>query len=279
MAQSYINSFSPMTPIGQGLQNITTALFAGRPPVQRGRDEAAMEASRAQALKFEADAAKAEAERRQIEAQTQGRQGFLDNSYGSLLPPDDMHAARNFITGAPVLAFEDQRQPRPGSLTPDVETQLRRAHSLYPAVMAGSQNSSISDIAKAMGLVQDQGFRDQTARGEMSPTRFMQVNEKMPVAVQDGSLVNIAEGVFGPTSPMGNARIDTQRSMQVENRAQANQANAAAGTSNARTQLIGDQRTRLSQTPIGSSGRGGGTARPNDVVAELADGSTEVMTL
>jgi len=249
---SFVNSYSPLTPVGSSLQNIALAFLGDNPRNrQKAEMDAALNAARIQ--QAEAAAAKSTAEAGAIEAARTGRADFLPNMYASLVPESDRQAARNFITNEPVMAFNDMRQPRPDSLSPDVESQLRRAHTVGPMIQAGSPTSKVDDLAKAFGLVQEQGFADQTARGDMSPTRFMQLGRKNPYGIQGDTLVNLAEGFLGPTTQLGNAKIDTQRTAQDENRAQAGAAGASAGASNARTRLTDAQRARVeagTDTPL-----------------------------
>lgn len=253
------NPYQAQTPIGQALQNVAQMFFSAESPRAAEERQAITDTRRAQRMAYEAAARESDADalKRRAEADEQERANSARFNFFPLaaqtVMPDNPVAAENFISGAPVLAFEGGVQPRPAGLSAGDEAYLRRAQRAAPLIAAGGGDAE--KLAQAFGLLQDQGFKDQVADGSMAPTRFFQTQGKAPFDVKDHTLVNVVEGIMGPVTQPGQSEISLNAAKARTEGAQAGAYGASARAADALASLRNAEREN---EVSGRQGRGGG---------------------
>lgn len=255
----FANPYQAQTHIGQALQNVAQLIFGQETPLQAEERQAKMDLMRSQQAAYDATASErtADAAKRAQEADglrrgNEARFNFFPAAVQTVMP-DAAGQAENFIRGTPSLAYEGGVQPRPSGLSPDSETYLRRSLHAAPFIAAGGGDAE--KLAQAFGLLQDQGFKDQVAAGSMPGSRFLVTQGKTPFDVRDSTLVNLADGILGPTTESGlsdialkNAKIGTERA----------HAGYYGASSQAQRALAGKYGAEAENERSGRPGRGSG---------------------
>lgn len=259
MPQTFVNAWSPMTPIGAGLQNIATALFAGG----NGRNMRALDEAHAANYGASTDRARAAAalddERRrglvlEREAQSRAPEEVVTALFGNR--PD----ARRFMDyrntgswgthvdpaeGGGVATVQDVA---PEQFTPEL---TRNANDELRAIaygMAGEGKDRASNIAAARKSIADLRLRDDVIGGRVTPTRASQA--MYPFSGHDpfrqnneGSVLNVSEGTVDQTSPIAQGNVALLGAKKVTEGAHAGAYNAQGRLSDARTRQV-DQESR-----------------------------------
>lgn len=273
------NPYAPQTLMGTALQNIAGAIMARQSPRDIAEREALAQSRRAQTVAYEAaaresnaDAGKRTAEADAVRRGSDARFNFFGNAATNLMP-DNAGNLQNFIRGTPSLAYEGGVQPRPSGLTAGDEQYMRTAMRAAPFIAAGGGEAH--ELAQAFGLVQDAGFKDQVAAGSMPGSRFLVTQGKTPYAVQDHTLVNLADGILGPTTEHGRSEIGLNNAKVGTERAHAGYYGAS---SQAQSALAGKYNAEASNERAGLPGRGagrGGSTKMQWVIDE--NGQTVLM--
>lgn len=221
--RSYMSPFTPQTDVGQGLQNIAMAMFAGPKTTTKPSDEALMRDRLAQADYHVAQAA----DKRSL---TSGRENFLTNSIPSLgIAGDDVPSVQAYLKSGIFPAREDPRlnmSTVPGvpvaGWSPETESGVRDLQALAAAVTAGGGNTHqiMQGAHEGRTMRQEQGVLD----GTVDPTKWFQMNLKPTTKVDEGYAYNPA-GVAGATPVIP---LDTARALAGERDAHATEHTSRA---------------------------------------------------
>jgi len=208
------NPYGVQTPIGAGLSNLARLALARRDQADK------QELYDRQAGLYDAQRAKAEAE----------TAGIVNTN--DLRSPAGMNRTVALRYGVPVENIEalggyaDGVTPMPPALPggvshTDVGRTLANLRTGY-----GSKSSSAGDIALGEARLREADARGDVFGGRASPTTLRQAYGTGPVFSQNaqGSVLNTVEGGVDQSNPLAVASIASER-------AQANQRNAAAGSS------------------------------------------------
>lgn len=220
MPLTFANPYTPATPIGAGLQNIATALFAGR----NAKNDASDAAHMAQAENFGAHSdlyreqtKKTAAERAIAEsllgARSPDSQDFLRSSESGL----PMHTLRGIDAALKGQAPLDQYSPE------ELAAHRRATISISPAY--ADKTTSALDIAHALNLNRTVDDRNAVISGKQDPTRtaqgYFSTSGKAPFDnLGDAGTFNQNTGDQS-LNELGSARSIAQRALGKERSAKA----------------------------------------------------------
>lgn len=211
--QTFVNPFTPQTPIGAGLQNIAIALFNGK---QGDVTKAALQAQQGDMAVAHGDlyreqARKADAERRLAESLLGAR------SYDTIT---DVAAANAGMPGYTFRAIHDASRGAGdiSQYSPEEQARYRRA---WAATMPGYADKTVdpSQIAKALQLQEEIGHRDAIIGGR-APLPYAQAyfatSGKAPFDNMGGTgTFNLMTGDQS-LNRLGNARVGAEDALRDE---------------------------------------------------------------
>jgi hypothetical protein len=240
MPRAFPNAYAYQSPIGQGLQNIAQMLLA-----DDGGAKAAVMAAQGQA--HQAQAAKYRADAEQTALQTHRTRNFLDNFANNLVGADGPQALRYYqgatetiparedperqMTMAPTTA----RVQRPASLD-DAKLQMLSRAALLAAAPSGGAGVSMENMAQGLERLGKTQAYDGVLSGTVDPSRYTIAEGKPLYHFGEGYAGNVATGAQN-LNELGKAKVATEGTKQLQDRAQASNAYASAGAHNRTNQL------------------------------------------
>lgn len=240
MPRSFPNPYAYESPIGQGLQNIAQMLLR-----DDGGAKAAMNAAHMQTYRAQADKLRADAE--QTAQSTQSARDYEQALARNLLGANGGQGL-SFLRGdkQTLPAYEDPDKqmtmaPRevpvaaPDNMTPEVQTLMRRALIAGPAIRAGGGNAA--QIVDALNKIGHQQSYDDVLSGKGDPGRYYVANGGAPYKFDDSYVGNMVNGTQA-LNALGNAKVATEGTKQLQDRAQASNAYASAGAHNRQNVLV-----------------------------------------
>lgn len=262
MADRYANPYGPQTPIGAGLQNIATALFAGA----GNRNRAALDEARADLYREQIDRGRAataldDEKRRGIVAERNAvaaaPEEVLTALFGDRPRAQDFQRFRN---AAPVTrTVTDEADPhfgvslsspmgRPEWLSPEIERDANDELRAIAYGMAGEGRDRASNIAQARDLIRRGRIQEDVLRGAVTPTRAAQA--MYPFTGHDpfkqdaqGSVLDVAGGTVDQTNPIAQGNVKLLGSRASERDAAAGAQRALGALHGARQRQV-DSETR-----------------------------------
>ncbi len=264
MPYQVANTFNPMTPWGEGIQNITRALFSGPTPMEQEAHAAQAEARRLQAEHYRAQT---ESLRAKTAAEAQARtdmQNAPRRLAGALLGnqavADQYINARDGVKtdqyrgsdggDGPLTAMAPTPMPQ---LDPNMTARVARLLTGVEAAKALPGNDNLGALAKFLPALMGDELRQGAIGGApLKPEQYGNLG-RTQAAMEGKALFH--DGKFGGMDNFSgqlvnpqlfNAEVSltgekgkTEQSKQVENRAQAGAANARAADERKQTELRG----------------------------------------
>lgn len=260
------NTFNPLTPVGEGLQNLTRLMFSG--PTQADRDKAALNAAHADYYRAQTDAARAK-----MAADEQARRDLADaprrmvgQIFGNQQGADTWMAARQ--TGAtPLAGFampDAEAGPMPQApaavplqVDPNAAARAARLLTGIEAAKALPGNDNLGAMAKFLPALMGDELRQGAIGGApLTPEQYANVGRSTAAMEGKPMFNNLGNaGVFdvfggGQTlNGIGNADValkgeqkNTEKSKQNENNAQAGAATATRDLRRAQTDDVKNTR-------------------------------------
>lgn len=255
------NTFQPLTPIGEGIQNITRALFSGPTDLERENIAAQAEARRLQAEHYRAQneklraetAARLRAEQEMANAPAkmvgaifgnqQKADDYLASVRGDQVPTFGAGKTGGLdAEGGDGPAYAPAPVPMPQGLDPNAVARAARLLTGVHAARALPGNDNMAHLAKMIGELEAQDARSGIVGGKANATdvarAFFATSGKSPYDNMGGTgTFNLLTGE-NSLNPLGQAKVkltDEQRNTEVtkqgENRAQAGAAGARAAVS------------------------------------------------
>lgn len=234
----YLNSFAPMTPIGQGMQNIALAMFGGRSPNERALDESRM-------ANYEANARYHDANAQLTAAKIPGvvAEGELSQRRAGWSTDDGIDETVAFRTGIPlpkvraIKAHIRDGAELPADVTPaDVQRfgQARFSHqgglsdkTYNPeGVERGIQTGTITTMAQNATPAQLP-----TVAGTAAAMKGSKFFDSDP----NGGVLNLYSGDYRTDNPIARAGIGYKNAQAANQNAQAGEHSARAGQINYET--------------------------------------------
>lgn len=218
MPQSFVNPFTPQTPIGAGLQNIAMALFAGQQGDAQARARAAAaEASQAHGDLYREQTRKTAAERAQIEQLTRAAGNDAQDEVAAAaagMPTHTFRAIRDGLNGTFDLS----------AYQPD---EVARAQRGILAVRPAYADKTIDpvNIARALDALKTTDTRDAVIGGRLKPTdvaqAFYAVSGKAPFDNMGGT--GTFNNLTGDSrlNPLGEAKVGAEKATANSRNAQA----------------------------------------------------------
>lgn len=275
-AQTYVNPFTPQTPIGAGIQNIAMALFSGKQnQVAQQLNAAKMDYYGAQTDKARAEA-EAKRNEQRIAEELFNRRGdsYTDETAALRLgvPVNHVKGYRGYVTGA---------NPMPPAMPAGGPTLGQIGDVLF-AMRNGMLDKTVSadEIAKAERTAGETRIRTDVASGAADPTRvsqaFFATSGKAPFDNMGGTgTFNLLTG-DSTLNALGNANVGATRALGNQRNASARNSNASAAQTEGETKsgvkigapvLVNDPEAGLIYTaPSSAIGRTPG-AKPVDRAA------------
>ena len=235
MPRTFPNVYAAESPIGQGLYGIAQMLLA-----DDGGAKAALQAAQMRAHLAHADKLRADAE--QTSYQTDQSRNFLNNAARNLVGDNGQQALR-FIQGAvdTVPGYDDpERQmtvapttapvQRPANMDANTERTLRQLAVLAPAA-APNAGMNMDNLAKSITEMNKGAGYQSMLEGKVDPGRYYVANGGAPFKFDDSYVGNMMNGAQN-LNELGKAKVATEGTKQLQDRAQASNAYASAGAHN-----------------------------------------------
>ena len=246
-----VNTFRPLTPVGEGIQNVSRLLFGGATGDERAlkQQQAAQAAAHSDLFRAQADAlrSKAAAEAAARADMEAAPARIVGGIFGSQ-PKADLwmqsrktgtQAVDDFTTpiGSQMGPTQQQPEPMPAQFDP---AQVAKAVNLLTAVDVAKAlpgNDNMAHLAKLLIGMEEADARAGINAGKVDPTRiaqgFFATSGKAPFDNMGGT------GTFNQVTgdqalnALGNAKVASEGALAGERRAAAGAHGAAAGASNA----------------------------------------------
>lgn len=246
--QTFVNPYTPLTPIGAGIQNITTALFSGNSPADDRKarlDAAHVELYGAQTAKARAEVEKMAEEQRLARELMKQRSPEAQAEMAAIRHGVPLPHVNAYLNG-----YLKGETPMPPALPGGVEIgDLNNTLYTLRTGMAGDKTISANDIALGTLHNNQDRMRSDVAAGRRSAgdvtDAFFSVSGKPRYDNMGGT------GTFDQTTgattfnPLGNAKVGTEVATANEKKAHAGYWGAAAGNQSAQAGEHSERRGKL----------------------------------